>query len=133
MTIGMKESLRNARADLITAERDAGAAGGFLRGYDGARPATGGAATTLLFELQFSATSAPNAVAGVVTANAITGDLSANATGTATWFREVDSDGNFVLDGDVGISGADLNLNDVNIVSGLPVNITSHVYTEGNP
>ncbi len=57
---------------------------------------------------------------------------SANATGTATWFREVDSNGNFILDGDVGISGADLNLNDVNIVAGQPVNISSYVITEGN-
>ena len=61
-----------------------------LRIYDGTRPATGGAATTLLAELTCNATFAP-AASGVLTLNAITQDSSANA-GTATWFRIVKAD-----------------------------------------
>lgn len=134
MALEFADTLANARALAITNARDAGTGAGKIRIYDGVRPAKGGAATTLLAELTFSDPSAPAAVAGVLTANAITGDPSADATGTATWFREVDSDNVFVMDGDVGLSGsgADLILNDVNVVVGLPVNISSYVNTEGN-
>jgi hypothetical protein len=73
-------------------------------------------------------------VNGVLTANAITQDASANATGTATWFRIVQSDGStFVLDGNVGTSGSDLNLTTTSIVATQPVSVTSFVITEGNP
>ena len=132
MAIELADTLVNARADLITAARDAGASGGHIRIYDGTRPAKGGTVTTLLGELTFSATSAPSANDGVLTASAITGDSSADATGTATWFREVDSHGLVVLDGDCGLSGADLNFNDVNVVITLPINISSYVVTDGN-
>jgi hypothetical protein len=67
-----------------------------------------------------------------MTANAITDDSSANATGTASWFRITDSAGNAVVDGDVGTSGSDLNLNTVSITSGVQVSVTSLVLTDGN-
>jgi hypothetical protein len=131
MTIEINDTLANARADQITTARDAGAGGGLIRIYDGVRPAKGGTATTLLAELTFSDPSSPAASSGVLTASTITG-ANAVATGTATWYREVDSNGLFVLDGDVGTSGSDLNLNTTSIVVGNPVNITSYVVTEGN-
>lgn len=124
-------SIRNAMLDAITTRAGASA---LLRIYSGTRPATGGTATTLLAELTCNATFAPAASSGVLTLNAITGDSSANATGTATWFRIVKSDGTtFVLDGDVGTSGSDLNLVTTSIVATQPVNVTSFVITEGNP
>lgn len=123
--------LRNNMLDQITTRAGASA---LLRIYDGARPATGGAATTLLAELTCNATFAPAAAAGVLTLNAITQDSSANATGTATWFRIVQSDGTtHVLDGNVGTSGSDLNLNTTSIVAGAAVSVTSFTITEGNP
>lgn len=131
MAIEINDTLANSRADQITTARDAGAGAGLIRIYDGARPAKGGAVTTLLAELTFSDPSSPSAASGVLTASTITG-ANAVATGTATWYREVDSNGLFVLDGDVGTSGSDLNLNTVSIVTGNPVNITSYVVTEGN-
>lgn len=133
MTVGMLSGLRNARLDQITAKMDAGSGAGKLRIYDGTRPATGGAATTLLAELTLSDPSADAAAAGALTFNAITQDASANATGTATWARIVDSDGNVVLDCSVGTSGADIILNTTSIVSGATVSVTSAVITEGNP
>ncbi len=129
MALAYSTAVRNARLDAITS-----AAGGsaLLSIYDGSRPATGGAATTLLAQLTCNATFAPAASGGVLTLNSITQDSSANATGTATWFRITTSGATFVLDGNVGTSGSDLNLTTTSIVSGQPVSVTSFVITEGN-
>lgn len=131
MALAYSSTLRNARMDAITTAAGASA---LLRIYDGTRPATGGTATTLLAELTCNATFAPGASGGVLTLNAITQDSSANATGTATWFRIVKSDGTtFVLDGNVGTSGSDLNMTTTSIVSTQPVSVSSFVITEANP
>jgi archaellin len=66
------------------------------------------------------------------TSSTITADSSADATGTASFFRCLDSNANVVLQGTVGTSGADLNLNSVSITSGDNVAVTSFVITEGN-
>lgn len=131
MALAYNVTIRNAMLDAITT----GAGGSaLLRIYDGTRPATGGTATTLLAELTCNATFAPSASSGALTLNSITQDSSANATGTATWFRIVKSDGTtHVLDGNVGTSGSDLNLTTVSITSGQPVSVSSFVITEANP
>ena len=133
MAIAYATTLRNARLDQIDDATNGGAGAGLLRIYDGSRPATGGAATTLLAELTFSDPAFGAAAAGVITASAITQDASANATGTATWFRVVDSTATFVMDGSVGTSGSDLNLTTTSIVATQPVSVSSFVITEGNP
>jgi hypothetical protein len=132
MALGLNANpLRNNMLDEITARAGASA---LLRIYDGSRPATGGTATTLLAELTCNATFAAAASGGVLTLNAITADASANATGTATWFRIVQSDGTtHVLDGNVGTSGSDLNFNTTSIVTGANVAVTSFTITAGNP
>ena len=132
MAIDYATGLINNRLDEVTAFIDAGAGAGLIRLYDGARPSKGGAVTTLLAELSFSDPSFPAAAAENMIANAINQDPSANANGTATWFRVVDSDDNFVMDGDVGTSGADLNLNTTTITVGQPVSITAWTITGGN-
>ncbi len=133
MTLGLLTALRNSRLDEITALIDAGASGGLIVLYDSTRPATGGAATTEVATLTFSATSFPAAASGSMTANAITDDSSATG-GTATWFRVTDSDSTFVFDGSVGAtsSGEDLELNSTTISAGATVSISSFVLTEGN-
>lgn len=124
-------SIRNVMLDAITTRAGASA---LLRIYDGTRPATGGAATTLLAELTCNTTFAAAASSGVLTLNAITQDSSANASGTATWFRIVKADGTtFVMDGNVAASGSDLNLTPATIVAAQPVSVSSFVITEGNP
>jgi hypothetical protein len=130
MSVGYSTTLRNARLDAITS---AIAASGFLRIYDGSRPASGGTATTLLAQLALSATFAPAASVGVLTASTITADSSADATGTATWARLVTSGGTFVADMGVGTSGQEVTLNTVSIVIGGTVACTSLVITAGNP
>lgn len=132
MALGFSTTLRNARADAITAQADLGAGASLLRVYDGTRPATGGTVTNLLAELTFTDPFAGSAVVGVLTANSITGDSSADATGTATWFRVVDSDITFVKDGDCGTSGSDLNFNSVEFAAGAAVDVSSYITTEGN-
>jgi len=132
MAIGIATSVRNSRMDEIKTAIDAGAGAGLLRIYDGVRPATGGAATTLLAELTFDDPSFPAASSGAITADPINSDPAANNTGTATWFRCVDSNGVFVLDGDASTAGADLNLNSVSIIAGVQVEVTSIILTDGN-
>jgi TPP-dependent pyruvate/acetoin dehydrogenase alpha subunit len=132
MAIKYSATLRNAKADAITT---AVGASGKLRIYSGTRPANVAASITgtLLAELTLNATFAPAASAGVLTANAITGDTSADATGTATHFRIWKSDGTTaVIDGDVATSSSDLNLTTTSIVATQPVNVTSLVITVGN-
>lgn len=119
----------NGQADDLARRLDSG----YLRIYDGAQPATADTALgaqVLLAELRFAATSAPAAAAGVLTFNAIVSDTSANATGTATWFRCLASDGTTVVfDGSVGTASADLILNSTAISAGAQVDVTSFVHT----
>lgn len=131
MAAGYATTLRNNQLDEITAFAGSAA---LLRIYDGTRPATGAAITTqvLLAELTCGTPFAPAASGGVLTANAITDDSSANATGTATWARLVTSGITFVMDLGVGTSGTELILNTTSIVSGAPVEVTSFVITRGN-
>lgn len=124
---------RNEQLDALTAEIGNAA---LLRIYSGTQPANADAAVgagTLLAELTCGSPFAGAASSGALTANAITSDSSANATGTAAWFRLVKSDGTTaVLDGEVGTSGADLNLNNLSIASGQTVSVSSFVITGGN-
>ena len=58
-------------------------------------------------------------------AGTITDDSSADATGTATFFRILDRDNTPVIQGAVSTSGAELNLTSTSIQSGATVEITS--------
>lgn len=131
--------------ETVKAAVDAAAAkanGGTLKIYTGTQPTdanTALGAQTLLATLTLSATafaaSTASGSAGsrivTATANAITGDLSADATGTATWFRVLKSDGtSIVMDGAVGTSGSDLNLATTSLVAGEEVDITSFAITQ---
>ena len=130
MALGFATGLRNAQLDAITTF-----AGGSckLRFYTATQPATGGTATTLLAELTCNATFAPGASSAVLTLNSIT-SAAASATGTATWFRIVKSDGTtHVMDGTVGTSGADLNMSTTSFVSGATIAVSSFTITAGNP
>jgi hypothetical protein len=119
----------NAEADALARLLD----NGYLRIYSGSQPTnadTALGAQVLLAELRFNATSAPAASAGVLTFSAITSDTSADATGTAAFYRALKSDGtSVVMDGSVGTSSADLVLNSTAIQSGAQVDVTSFAVT----
>ncbi len=56
-------------------------------------------------------------------------DTSADATGTAAWFRAYDSDDTAILDGSVGTSDADMIIDNTSINSGQTVSISSWTIT----
>lgn len=121
----------NAIVDLI----DVGGTGK-LRIYSGTQPTNPDVAIgsqVLLAELTLSSPAFGNAAdlnpGARATANAITSDTSANATGTATWFRVVNQAGTAIIDGSVGTSGADLNIATTSIVSGATVSVSSWTVT----
>jgi hypothetical protein len=109
---------------------------GVIRIYSGTAPGPDNAVTgTLLSTLTLAATSF-SVSGGVATAGAIASDTSAAATGTAGYFRvslSGDATGASTtlrrLEGTVGTSGADLNLNNTSITSGGTVSISSFSYT----
>lgn len=121
-----------AALDSLVDRIDLNSPPGKVRIYSGTPPADADAAlsgNTLLAELAMSnpafgsaADSSPGATA---TASAISNDASADATGTATFFRILDGSNNVVAQGAVGTSGAELNLNTTSIVAGVIVSITS--------
>lgn len=114
---------------------------GTLKIYDGSQPTDANTAlgaqvllaTLTLGSTAFGASSASGSAGSKIvtaTANSITDDSSADATGTAAWFRVLKSNGTSkVMDGSVGTSGADLNLATVSIVAGADIAITSFTIT----
>lgn len=120
---------RNTALDAIKGSYNSG----MLRIYSGSVPANADAAlggATLLAELTLNATAFPAASSGVLTANAITSDSAADATGTASFFRLLASDGTTVLaQGAVATSGAELNLATTSIVANAVVSVSSLTIT----
>lgn len=105
---------------------------GFIDIYVTPQPAVADCATvaTKLARLTFSSTAFATASCGIAIANAIIDDTSADATGTAVWFRALTSLGATVYDGSVGTSGADMNLNSIAIGVGAAVSCTSFTMSE---
>ena len=105
--------------------------------YDSTVPAdadTALGAQVLLAQLTCSATAftsvADAAPGAIATFASITSDSSADATGTASFFRILTQSGGTVVgQGTVGTSSADLILNTVSITSGSTVSITSATIT----
>lgn len=119
------DTMVNAEANAIGAALDLG----YIRLYDGAQPAnadTAVGAQVLLAELRFGADAFPSAVAGLLTANAITSDASANATGTASWARILASDGTTVwFDGNVGTAATNVIVATTSIVAATVVSCSA--------
>jgi len=121
----LTDAVVNAQADLIGGYLDSG----YLRIYDGAQAAnadTAIGAQVLLAELRFAADAFPAASGGVLTANAIVSDSSANASGTASWFRALKSDGTtVVMDGSVGTATANMIIATTTITAAQTVSCSS--------
>lgn len=139
MTTKITNAAAIAACDATVDRLDLGAGAALLRIYSAGSgiPANADDAITdqvLLAELTCSDPAFGNAVdinpGARATANAITGDTSANATGTAAFFRAVDSTGVPVIQGGVGTSGQELNLNTTSIVTGVSVQVSSWTHTQ---
>lgn len=133
MAVSYSTTIRTNRITQVLNAIDGGAGAGLWRIYDGTRPATCGTATTLLAEITLQDPSG-SVASQVLTFDNTPGmtDASANATGTATWGRIVDSTGTCCVDHNVGTSGSDLNLNSTSISVGQEVTVSSATITAGN-
>ena len=131
--------MKNPKFSDVTVNASAAAkavllADGYLRIYTAPQPISADAVLagqTLLSEHRFATTAFGAPVAGVITAVPLTVEDSAQATGDAAWFRALKSDGSTVVfDGSVAVADADALIDNVRIVSGIQVTITSLILTE---
>jgi hypothetical protein len=108
--------------------------GSIIRLYDGTQPANANTAIstqTLLVSLTIAGGFGTDSN-GTITLGAVTSGT-AGASGTASFFRIVKSDGTtVVMDGSVGTSGSDLNLNTTTIASSQTVSITAGTIIRAN-
>lgn len=127
-----------AACDAVVDLIDGGTGAGAIKIYDGSQPTdpdTAVSGQTLLAELPMSDPAFGNATdanpGGQATANSITDDSAADATGTAAWFRAEDGDGTAIMDGDVTTTGGggDMELNTTSITSSSTVSISSFTVT----
>lgn len=124
--------LKNARLNQIASQIGAS---GFLRIYSGTQPAnpdTALSGNTMLANMPCSATFAPNASGGVLTANTISTETAADNSGTATWASLVTAGGTRIVDMSAGVSGTDLILNTAAISAGAAVSCSSLTITSGD-
>ena len=101
--------------------------------YSGTQPANANTAITsqvLLVALPIAGVFGTD-TDGTLTLGAVT-QTNASASGTASFFRIFKSDNSVVMDGSVGVSGADLILNTVDIAAGQSVDITAGTIIRGN-
>jgi len=106
---------------------------GLIGIYNGAKPATANTAlgaATLLGELTFGNPAFGAAVAGLLTANAITKDSDADNTGVAQFYRLFKSDGTTPMgDGTCGLTGGGFDLEMPNTSITIHGEITCNGFT----
>lgn len=122
--------------DYFATQTDAGTAA-VIEIYGGTAPADADASAaglTLLASLTMSATAFAAAAdispGARITANSITSDSSADATGTATcWRIKTQTGGTVTCQGTCGTSNADMVLNTTSITAGATVSVTAATVT----
>lgn len=119
--------------DAFTALLDSG---GTIKIYTGSAPsnvetsATGTLlATCALSSDSFPAATANSGTSATASANAITEDSSADASGTAGYFRACKSDGTAIDQGPIGTSGTDMIVPSTTVTEGVPFQISSWTLT----
>lgn len=131
-------SITAAKAALDATTALIGSGPGIISLYTGSAPTktTDADTGTKLCTLTLSATAFPASTSATsnglatATANSITSDTNAAASGTAGYFRlKTGTGGTTIYEGNVGTSGADLNMNTTTITAGDTVAITSFLAT----
>lgn len=128
MAVRLSTTLANTLADAVdTALGNAGT----IKIYTGTQPATANdaASGTLLATFTLGSPGFGSASGGTITLSGTPLTVAAGNTGTAGWFRMATSGATTVLDGSVGTSGQQINLNTTSITSGVNVTITSGTIT----
>ena len=126
MEAGFSTALRSSRSSALVTAAGANAK---LKFYNGSRPATGEAATTLLATLVAGAVLG-TVSAGALTIGAVTQTNSAHVNGAPTWLRLTTSTDVFIADFDIG--GADGFTFAGTIATGVDISASGLVITEGN-
>lgn len=133
MTTRISNAACLAMLDALVDLLDGGAGAGYIEIRTGSAPTNVDAAATgtLLATLTLSdpafGAAADQNPGGRATANSITGDSSADATGTAGYFRAFDSNNAVVIQGDITGTGGggDMELDNTSIAAGQQVNMTA--------
>lgn len=132
MATRLPNTRRNAIVDSMVDALDAGSGPGTVQIRAGSQPATADTAATgtVLATVVLGDPAFGSAATGSASANAIA-TVAAGQSGTAGWFRSLDSNGATVLDGSVTATGGggDMELNNTSIASGQNVDITSWTVT----
>lgn len=127
------DALANTLLTTLRDALDSGASGATLAIYTGTKPATPDVAvnteTQKLLGTLTCAETCGTVASRALTFGAITQDAAADYTGTATWGRFRDSNGNAHLDVDCSTTGGSgfLQMNTTNIIAGGPISCTSCV------
>ena len=130
MTLFYSNATRHAQNEGLIAYAGTGA---LFNLYSGTPPANANTAITsqvLLVSMPIAGVFGTD-TDGTLTLGSVTA-TNAVASGTASFFRIFKSDTSVVMDGSVGLSGADLILNTVDIYAGQSVDITAGTIIRGN-
>jgi len=132
MAFRLGTAARNAAVNGVTALINAGGGAGKIQIRTGSQPTnvSDAATGTLLGTLTFSSTSFGNGSGGVATANSITSDTSAAASGTAGYARVCDSTLTAVADADCAQGSGTFNFDNSSIVAGGTVACASFTITQ---
>lgn len=132
MTYRYPATVRNALGDLLTDLIDAGAGAGKVRVYTGTQPASADTAVTgtLLVDIALADPAFGAWSAGAASASNPAA-VNATATGTAGYFRVLDSNNVTVMDGAVTGTGGggEMEVSTTAFVSGTPIDITAWTLT----
>lgn len=120
MSISHSAALRGVLAQAILTAIDQGSSYGKIKIY------TSGDSLLATITLQDPAMTRSGAV---LTLQGTPLSATASGTGTAAKFTVTDSDDNVIYQGSVGISGADLTIDNTSVNSGQTVRVTAHTYT----
>lgn len=127
MSIDTKQSTANNLLDNFDTLFPSGA---ILEIRSGAAPGAEAAATgTLLASITLPATPWSAAASGSKAKNGTWQDASADGTGTAAHYRLKNAGDTHRIEGTVGLSGSDLNLDNTSITTGQVVTISTFTYS----
>ena len=138
MALTISNDLAAAQIEALSTAADAGTGPAKIIIYSGSRPASpdtaiGAQVALVTFPMGDPAFGAAGTVTGGqrITAAAVA-DATAAATGTAAWFRLLDSDDTAISDGTVTVTGGggDCELSAVAITSGGDVQLTSATFRQ---
>lgn len=135
MATRIPNNVRSAACNAVVDLLDAGSAAAYVEIRTGAQPgsANDAATGTVLASITLNDPAFGSASNGVATADVSPAivDSTADATGSAGWFRAYDSDDNTVLDGSCSLSGGggDMVLGSLWIEAGVAVEIVSWTVT----